>query len=122
MYKLFLIDDQNIINFVHKKIISLIDPALETIDFVDSTKALEAIQGSPPDLVFLDLNMPHMNGWQLLDSMTEQQIKVPVIIITSSGSYTDRKKAENYSQVIGYEQKPLHKAGFEKLLNRLAIK
>lgn len=122
MYKIFLIDDQNIINFVHKKIINIINSGIEIIDFVDPLFALEALKKTPPDLIFLDLNMPQMNGWQLLDKMTEQQIKVPVIIITSSGSHADRTKAENYSQVLGYEQKPLHRAGFEKLLNRLAIK
>lgn len=122
MFKLILIDDQNIINFVHRKIINLIDPEIEIIDFVDPFLALESIKETPPDLIFLDLNMPQMNGWQLLDILTENEIKVPVIIITSSGSHADKSRAEDYSQVICYEQKPLHKVGFEKLLNRLAIK
>jgi len=119
-YKLFLIDDQHVINFVHKKIIKLVVPEVEIMDFVDPIFALETIKNTRPNLIFLDLNMPHMNGWQLLDHMTEQQIMVPVIIITSSGSHADRTKAEDYPQVMGYEQKPLHRTGFENLFHRLA--
>ncbi|MBN1978356.1 MAG: response regulator [Anaerolineae bacterium] len=41
---------------------------------------------SPPDLILLDLEMPQMDGFQVVDALNEHQVDVPVILITSHGS------------------------------------
>ena len=62
-----------------------------------------------PDLIFLDLNMPEVNGWQFLEVLTEKQNQTQVVIVTSSTSIHDKEKAQKYAQVIDFLEKPLTK-------------
>jgi two-component SAPR family response regulator len=59
-------------------------------------------------LVFLDINMPVMNGWGFLDELQNKayQDKVNVLIMSSSKTMSDKKKSNSYPQVVGYLEKP----------------
>ncbi len=59
--------------------------------------------------VFLDINMPIMNGWEFLEAINNENIKsnIYVVILTSSVNRVDREKAKGYPQVIDYLEKPL---------------
>jgi response regulator RpfG family c-di-GMP phosphodiesterase len=54
--------------------------------------------------------MPVMNGWQFLDAVEQRPYsdQIFVIIVTSSIDYEDRIKAQGYSHVIDYIEKPLN--------------
>jgi len=52
----------------------------------DGDKGLEMAMADSPDLIVLDLEMPRLNGFQVLDALHEQQADIPVILITSHGS------------------------------------
>jgi CheY-like chemotaxis protein len=63
-----------------------------------------------PCLMFLDINMPRLNGWELLAIMRDDESlsDIPVIILTTSDSESDKKKAEQFRPiVIGYITKPV---------------
>ncbi len=47
---------------------------------------LEALRGTPPDAVILDLRLPDMNGLEILRTIAERQIPTAVIVITAEGS------------------------------------
>lgn len=63
---------------------------------------------SEASLVFLDLNMPLVDGWNVLEKLHEQGAKNTfVVIITSSIDPKDRKRAESYPMVIDFLVKPI---------------
>jgi CheY-like chemotaxis protein len=64
-----------------------------------------------PDLIFLDLNMPVMDGWQFIEKFEEiySSLKkdVKIIILTSSTDQHDIQRSKQYSVVKGFYSKPL---------------
>lgn len=59
-------------------------------------------------LIFLDLNMPLVDGWQVLDELRNENAKnIFVVIITSSIDPKDKKRAERYPMVIDFIVKPI---------------
>lgn len=73
-----------------------------------------------PDLIFLDINMPAMNGWEFLDKYSELKPswmdKVITIMLTTSYNPDDRKKAEEHSVISRFETKPLTSEKLDKIL------
>ncbi|MEL0211893.1 MAG: response regulator transcription factor, partial [Novosphingobium sp.] len=59
-------------------------------------ETLDAIKTHDPAIVLLDINMPGMSGWEMLDKLkeTHSSYQVSVIIATSSVDFDDRKRAE----------------------------
>jgi CheY-like chemotaxis protein len=62
----------------------------------------------PPFIMFLDINMPRMSGFELLDELEGDQVlcSVPIFIVSTSTRPQDQRKAAEYS-VRGYMVKPL---------------
>ena len=107
MKTVMLVDDSKIANFIMKQVISNVDERLRVQDYIDSEQALELLEEVNPTVIFLDLNMPVMNGWQFLDSITEKQLNYQVYILTSSTSEQDRQRAMTYTNVVSFLNKPL---------------
>ena len=108
-----LVDDVDISNILLKKLISKIALTAQVFDFTQPEKAYISLQEINPDLIFLDLNMPLINGWQFLDKMKEDNHYNKVIIVTSSTSILDKEQSKNYSNIIDFFEKPVSK---EKLI------
>jgi DNA-binding response OmpR family regulator len=61
------------------------------VDSVDGPKgALAVIEKQPPDLLLLDVNMPHTNGFELYRRLRELDYDIPVIFVTAKGELEDR--------------------------------
>ena len=73
----------------------------EAINFLDSEKV---------DLIYLDLNMPVMNGWEFLEAMEAKESNgLKIFVLTSSIDPSDRRKAEENPLVSSMLEKPLDK-------------
>ncbi len=48
------------------------------------SEALAALQAEPPDLALIDLGLPDMSGWEVLEAARAQQLAVPIVIMTAS--------------------------------------
>ena len=116
--KVFLVDDEPITNIVTKIMVKKLNPNVEVSDFNDPVRAFSTLVEEQPQLIFLDLNMPEMTGWEFLDKMKEQGLKHQVIILTSSVSAFDKQKATNYANVIDFLNKPVEK---ESLMKHLCV-
>lgn len=120
MQTIVLVDDVPIANFIMKKLVTSVAPGATVLDFTDSIKALNSLAEINPDIIFLDLNMPDMDGFQFLEGMRERGLKHKVVILSSSSSEVDKKQATTYENVHGYYVKPLDKEPLEKILAELA--
>lgn len=71
----------------------------------------------PPQLIFLDLNMPVMGGWEFLDSFSTSDYadynKTKVIILSSTIDPEDLEKSKKYPMVIDFLSKPISKEMLE---------
>jgi CheY-like chemotaxis protein len=130
MFKLdtiLLIDDDFTTNYLHKKIISKseIDSPIEVAnngkEGIDKLIALnDTITDSKAFvLIFLDLNMPVMDGWNFLEIFKEIQptlnYNTNLYVLSSSINPDDRDRAKRDPQVIDYFSKPLTAATLAKL-------
>lgn len=105
--KIMLVDDKDISNFIMRKFIEIRKPDSSVNEFTDPQMAFEGITDFNPDIIFLDLNMPLMNGWQFLEKMKKNQLTQKVAILTSSTSNEDMEKSKSYGNVINFYVKPL---------------
>ena len=111
-----LIDDNDIDLFVQKRFIEMNHFASNVITFLSPIDALNYLakanaDGSPAGVIFLDLNMPVMDGFGFLESLLEIPGQVAertkVVVLTSSSSSSDREKASTYKNVFNFISKPL---------------
>lgn len=107
---IMVIDDSEPDQFIAKNIIQKFDKDIEIFQAYDGQEALEILKDLPeqPGVIFLDINMPRMNGHEFLDeySQWEKQANV-VIMLTSSDQEKDREKSVAHKCVKKYFTKPL---------------
>tara|TARA_R110002096_G_scaffold246452_1_gene438694 strand:- start:182 stop:565 length:384 start_codon:yes stop_codon:yes gene_type:complete len=107
MKKIMLVDDKDISNFIMRKFIEIRLPHVTAIEYTNPTLAFDSIVDVNPDLIFLDLNMPDMDGWQFLDRMKAESLTNKVAILTSSTSELDMQRGAEYGNVVQFFVKPL---------------
>ncbi len=105
---IMLVDDDKITNFVNERYIKKYDPNIKVSSFMIAREALHAlINEEKPDVIFLDINMPEMDGWGFLDECTLLKIPIKVFMLSSSIDTSDFERAKEYSMVSDFISKPL---------------
>lgn len=123
---ILLIDDDKATNFIHKIVINKLGLADQVICMERPQKALEylttPIDGvyPKPDIIFLDINMPGMDGWEFLTEYRKNEMDNKAnqifIMLTTSLNPDDRKKADEIPLISGFRNKPLTESMLEKIL------
>lgn len=114
-----VVDDDPISCFINQKILELtkitehvkiVHNGAEAIDYIRNSIQQQPELQIIPDLIFLDLNMPVMNGFEFLnifqDLPFEYRKAVKIVILTSSNNKSDIQRAKDYN-VARYINKPL---------------
>lgn len=112
-----IIDDEPFMNLINEKIIQKAQFCTNVDKFEDAVKALEDLKKTYnekqefPDCIFVDVNMPGMDGWAFLDELKKFPIEVlhkcRVFMLSASISPSDLEKTKPYKFVSDFITKPL---------------
>jgi CheY-like chemotaxis protein len=123
---ILLIDDDEATNFIHEMVISqenvtdrivAVESGQEALDFLTTKENDSYVQ---PDVIFLDINMPGMNGWEFLEKYNvldeNQKGNAIMIMLTTSLNPDDAIKAKSYGAIKNFLHKPLTSAMLSEVI------
>lgn len=117
-----LVDDDDATNFLNKIFIENSGIAEhiqvawngeEALEYITNTGMYENKNANfpKPDLIFLDINMPVMDGWEFMQEYhkldEKQKENIVIIMLTTSTNPDDKTKAASFSEISDFRSKPL---------------
>lgn len=121
-----LIDDDSATNFLHSHVLKNENFSENIIIRENGRDALNYLlhpdneNCETPDAIFLDLNMPLMDGWQFIEEyknlFTEKKRNIKLFILTNSDNPDDIDRAKRIDEVAAYQRKPLLPNDLDELL------
>jgi len=132
---ILLVDDNPNDNFFHEREIKKNDLATNVVtrntgaDALEYLKSKKGDENMQPELIFLDINMPGMNGWEFLQEYNQMDKELPIrvhelqnrviiIMLTNSDNPDDEQRAKTWRFVSDYITKPLTKEKMDDIINR----
>ncbi len=120
----YIVDDDPIFVIVLKKILAKMNIFKEIKYLKNGLEALKDLnlvneeEKTFPDIIFLDLNMPVLDGWQFLEALekTPYKDKLNVYIVSSTIDKSEIIKCENYESVKNFISKPTNSNDLNKAL------
>jgi CheY-like chemotaxis protein len=125
---ILLIDDDDATNYLNKIILNRMDcvnhiqvakSGKEAINYLVNAAKPDNESSTPsPDLIFLDINMPSMNGWEFLDHYKgiKKENEVLVVMLTTSMNPEDEMLSKEIPEVAGFKHKPFTKEMMQGIL------
>lgn len=105
-----VVEDSEPDQFLCKIMLERYDPKIKVLQAYDGQEALDMISKceKEPDIIFLDINMPGMDGYEFLDKYcaAPESDKAKVVMLTSSSYEGDRERSMSYDCVSDYIMKP----------------
>lgn len=97
--KVLIIEDEEILSKLLKN--KLLDEGFEAEVAVDGQQGLEKTKSWLPDLILLDIIMPKVNGFEVLENIKRDPVlsKIPVIIVSNSGQPIELDRAQKLGAV-----------------------
>jgi CheY-like chemotaxis protein len=126
--KILLVDDDDIINDMHRIVVSMSLPDADIVVFESSENALaylEGLNGTPeyPELILLDINMPMLDGFGFIDKLVERGLSdhpnSSLYMLSSSLHEKDSSRVENSEVAKGLLPKPLMRSTLIELVANL---
>jgi CheY-like chemotaxis protein len=126
---ILLIDDDEPTNFLNRRLlegmhcadkVQVIQKAPEALEYLKKITEQENDEIPFPDIIFLDINMPAMDGWEFLESFREiiskRKKKVRLVMLTTSINPEDEQKARESEFVTAFRNKPLSRDMVKEIL------
>jgi CheY-like chemotaxis protein len=113
---LFIVDDDPIFRFMCRHFVSDYVEENNILEFINGKEALENIHKKPTH-IFLDINMPVLDGWQFLDEILKLNINhnIEISIVSSSIDPQDFEKFKKFKLLKSFLQKPLNPVEISKI-------
>ncbi|MDX5420112.1 MAG: response regulator [Hymenobacteraceae bacterium] len=126
-----LIDDDDTTNYLNERLLSEMQLAKKVLVLKNGREAIEYLSqacggeeknaGVCPDLIFLDIKMPVMDGFSFLDEYQRKGLDtsdhVIILMLTSSASFYDLERLKNYEKVKKHYSKALTKHDVVEIMN-----
>ncbi|MEL7063995.1 MAG: response regulator [Bacteroidota bacterium] len=125
---ILLVDDNQADNYLHQMVIEKMGIAQDIRTVHTGEEALEYLQQHDktrypePNLIFLDINMPGINGWEFLEEYKKLNFEfhehVLVVMLSTSPNPEDREKAQQNRYITDFLNKPLTSSRLESILSK----
>lgn len=113
---ILIVDDNEVDRFLHEAVIHSVSPDITVLQACDGEHALQILSESSPDLIFLDVNMPQMNGLAFLKELGNNQKNPSVYMLSSTYRDCDQQEALRHDFVKDCLLKPLSPEMVEGLI------
>ncbi|KAB2814349.1 response regulator [Phaeocystidibacter luteus] len=121
-----LIDDDKVYQYTASKSIEASSVVKRVLVFDDGEQAYTylvdnlTLRENLPDIIFLDINMPYMDGWEFMEEFVKLKPKlsktITIYMVSSSLQEDDINKAKSLESISEYIIKPISKERFKELL------
>lgn len=121
-----IIDDDSIFVYIVKRLMDESNFCDSIIEFENGKEGIEGVlelntKNKLPNIIFLDLSMPIMSGWEFLDAFAEAKISnkeaIKIIVMSSSINPNEIEMIKAYPMVTDYIVKPITPSDLEKIAN-----
>ncbi len=129
MKTIFLIDDDPVFVYLTKKIICSINGGCHIREFADGELAIDRLKQifddskELPDIIFVDLSMPVMDGWEFLNEYAHLWPKfskpIELFIVSSSISPQEVERSKTYPAVSDFLIKPVAKGKIAEIISHV---
>jgi len=121
---IFLVDDDPMSNVFNSMMIRKKYPSMEIIAFTSAEEALSNLRSAgsrKPALIFLDLNMPVLNGWDFLEEFQKLSLAIDITLLTSSNEIEDMARSKEFVEVKHYLVKPISANALEEVMKKFVL-
>jgi CheY-like chemotaxis protein len=124
-----IVDDDDVYQFTVTRTIETNKLAKKILIFSDGEEALNFLSDNIgkneqlPDVIFLDINMPIMDGWQFLQEYVHIKPrigkKITIYLVSSSVDPVDLEKASKINEISDYIIKPITPVQLKEIIEKL---
>ena len=124
--RIMMIDDEKLDLMLYRRLFLQWDGEVEQIVFSYAAEALEYLKGetsAPVHAILLDINLPRMNGFELLnelDFVFHKKVWPEVFVLSTSMDPRDRLRGLSHERVHGFIEKPLTEEKLQEIIEVLA--
>lgn len=126
---ILLVDDDELYLYLMEKTIQLLSKDLTVNSFTDGERAVQYITKCTeeniklPEVIFLDINMPFLDGWGFLAEFKKLKNEIAnhvnIYMVSSSMRESDIKRASDFEELTGYVVKPVNKVQLSEIFEKI---
>ncbi|MDI1324697.1 MAG: response regulator [Algoriphagus sp.] len=114
--KILVLDDDKIQHLLFRKKLGFMFPEVVLFFKTTPSEAIDFLQENKVDLIFLDLNLPEMSGWDLVELLKKNSIESRLILVTGSVSTEDNERVKNDGFIHAIYEKPISESDLQEIL------
>jgi CheY-like chemotaxis protein len=114
--KILILDDDKIQHFLFRKRMDFLFPEVLVFFKTTPSEAVDFLKVHEVDLIFLDLNLPEMTGWDFVDLLKKKSIECKIILVSGSVSSEDQQRVKNDGMIQAIFEKPIRDTDLQEIL------